>query len=139
MSLIRRLHQNVCENFIRKRCSACDILVKKKKKPLETIMFDILSDSPLPSPLYFNLFCDQYKDPVTRLKGWSHGQIYSRMQILRIRKFYSCKQICPCDRNFSTFAYTQNLRIRKFCTWSRPSANLNLRIRKFCIRANLSM
>ena len=60
------------------------------------------------------------------LKPWSHGQIYSRMQILRIRKFYSRKQICPCDRNFSTFAYTQNLHIRKICTWSRASANLKI-------------
>ena len=70
------------------------------------------------------------------LKGWSHGQIYSRMQILRIRKFYS--RLLHVTAFFSTFANTQNLRIRKFCTWSRPSANLNLRIRK-CIRANLSM
>ena len=37
------------------------------------------------------------------------------MEILRIRKFYSRKQICPCDRNFSTFIYT---RICKLCTWS---------------------
>ena len=48
---------------------------------------------------------------IYRLKGWSHGQIYSRMQILRICKFYSGKQICPCDRKFSTFAYTQILHL----------------------------
>ena len=65
-----------------------------------------------------------------RLKPWSHGQIYSRMQILRIRKFYSRKQICPCDRNFSTFAYTKYLHIRKICTWSRASANLKIYLRE---------
>ena len=92
----------------------------------------------MPTSSLFKIFSCLFGSHINLLKACTHGQIYSRMQILRTCKICICMQICPCVRIYSRM-HNAVCKSWKICTCLRPSANLILRIRKFCIYANLVM